>query len=486
MRILIVQLARLGDIYQGWPTIRALKRQHPESQITLLTRNTFEAASRGLPELDKVIVLSTKDVMAPLVSDQADIVAAFGKLKEFVEGLKAENYDLILNFSFSPASSWLCRVLDPGANKTRGYTRTSDGYLAIPDDMSAYFYAQVGPGKPNRFHLAEIFGTLAGVDLEPSDWAGPVGLDAFQMPRSGPYLAIHIGASENHKSLSASKWASIINHYKKTSVLPVALIGGTGEKAIADSIMGSVSGDQVMNLVGLTTLTESFQVIAGATILVGCDSAPMHMASLTGTRCLNLSLGRTNFWETGPRSKGSWILRGATEEDMASDRIATLINLMLEKGRAPVGIIQTQEGTPSYSGLFPKDVEFQWKFTQAIYQGTPFPEPVSDGFWQALDQLTEVNQFLIEQLEAIRGGAALESLAALMDRGEEVIGAIARIVPAWAPAIAWYQTEKLRIGPGDQGVVLDRTIEIQGLMAKLLEVYQDMKAVHQEPTAEAT
>jgi hypothetical protein len=248
--------------------------------------------------------------------------------------------------------------------------------------------------------------------------------------------------------------------------------------------MGSVSGDQVMNLVGLTTLTESFQVIAGATILVGCDSAPMHMASLTGTRCLNLSLGRTNFWETGPRSKGSWILRGATEEDMASDRIATLINLMLEKGRAPVGIIQTQEGTPSYSGLFPKDVEFQWKFTQAIYQGTPFPEPVSDGFWQALDQLTEVNQFLIEQLEAIKGGAALESLAALMDRGEEVIGAIARIVPAWA--IAWYQTEKLRIGPGDQGVVLDRTIEIQGLMAKLLEVYQDMKAVHQEPTAEAT
>ena len=46
MKILILQLARLGDIYQTWPTVRALKRTlGSDVQVDMLIRSRFAAAT---------------------------------------------------------------------------------------------------------------------------------------------------------------------------------------------------------------------------------------------------------------------------------------------------------------------------------------------------------------------------------------------------------------------------------------------------------
>lgn len=159
MKILILELARLGDIYQTWPALRGLRRLYPEAQIHVLTRSRFEAAFDGLEVVDERKILPSRDLMAPLVQPQMDVKASHDLVGKFVDSLKAEKYDWILNFSFSPLSSYLTHAIADNRSDVRlsGYSRTSDGFLAIPDDMSAYFYAQVGINKPNRFHLAEIF-----------------------------------------------------------------------------------------------------------------------------------------------------------------------------------------------------------------------------------------------------------------------------------------------------------------------------------------
>jgi ADP-heptose:LPS heptosyltransferase len=484
MKILVLQLARLGDIYLSWPALNALKRNNPQAEIVLLTRAKFAAAAKGLTAVSEVIEMPTKDILAPLIQDTMDIPESHRQLSAFVESLRARNFDRVINLSFSPASAYLTHLLQPDSSKVCGYSRTEDGFLAIPDDMSAYFYAQVGPGKPNRFHLAEIFGTLCGVDLVESDWKVST-LPNVSIPVSGPYVALHIGASEAQKSISPEKWISILSHFRTLNSTPVVLIGSAFETPTAEKILSATPTGQVISLVGATTLSETMAVVQKAALLVGPDSAPMHMASLTGTRCLNLSLGRVNFWETGPRASGSWIVRASKEVDLASDRISRAMAAMLEKLRPEIGIIQVQQGTPSYSGLFPKEAEFHWKLTQAIYQGTPFPEPVSNTFWEAHTQLCEINAFLIEQLTALENGASLEQKAAFIDRGEEVIEAIAKLVPSWGPAIRWYQTEKVRIGPGEPAHVLKRTLEIQKLFQQVLDLYSDLKEVPASAEREA-
>ena len=104
MKILIIQLARLGDIYLSWPALRALKRAHPHAEIHVLTRPKFSAALEGLEVVDKIVQLPSRDILAPLVHLNMNVLGSFTKMSEFVTKLTEESYDQIVNFTFSPFS----------------------------------------------------------------------------------------------------------------------------------------------------------------------------------------------------------------------------------------------------------------------------------------------------------------------------------------------------------------------------------------------
>lgn len=474
MKILILQLARLGDIYQSWPAIRGLRRKYPQATIDVLTRPRFVAALDGLESINEKMVLPTQDLLSPLVQVEMDIKAAYAATSGYVDGLKTRNYDWIINFSFSPFSSYLSHSLTGLNTRVSGYTRHSDGFLSIPDDMSAYFYAQVGLDKPNRFHLAEIFATLAEVDLEASDWQAP------KIPNNAVEacpIVIHIGASEAKKQVSPHKWASIINHLGKAqgAKRKVALIGAKSEEALAETILSSIPSDSAVSFVGKTSLSETFSLIQKAQVLVGPDSAPMHMASLTGTPCVNISLGNVNFWETGPRSAGSCILRAQDEADVASDRVTAVIEKVLKKEKQDLSVITVQEGTPCYRAFTPKGQEFEWRFLKAIYMGEEFPETDADLFFDGVEKLADINSLMIDQMIAIEKGGDLAKSAPIIDRGEEIIEAIGKLVPALAILVRWYQTEKIRQGPGEPQQILARSLEIQRTLQKVLDVYLPAK-----------
>jgi heptosyltransferase-3 len=468
MKILVLQLARLGDCFQTWPALRAIQRSNPKAEIHVLTRARYQAACEGLEVIQKRHILPSADWVEPLLGAEFDVKTAHDRVSSFVENLRQENFDMILNYSFSPLSSYLTHAITGPTTQVCGYTRTADGYLSIPDDISAYFYAQVGLGKPNRFHLAEIFATMAGLDLHAEDWRGPAGC---QPKQGAPSVLIHVGASEARKQISPIKWATIINQFLKIESVRIGLIGVPSESEFAEVIMSSVGGDKVENFVGNTSLPELFELIAGSSLVVGADSAPMHMASLTGTACVNLSLTSVNFWETGPRAAGSVVIRANDETELASDRVATVIKRALNREKQELSIVTVQAGTPSYWILEPKNADFQWRLVQAIYQGADFPASENPLFNDAISKLSEINTLLIEQMESLKNGADMGKLGPLIDRGEEIIDTIGKLVAEVSPLIRWYQTEKIRIGPDTTENLLNRSLGIQQLLQKVLALY---------------
>ena len=63
MKILILQLARLGDLYMSWPAMKALRRQYPTAEIHLMVRSSFKEAMVGNNSVNKIIELNSEKIL---------------------------------------------------------------------------------------------------------------------------------------------------------------------------------------------------------------------------------------------------------------------------------------------------------------------------------------------------------------------------------------------------------------------------------------
>lgn len=469
MKILIIQLARLGDIYMTWPFLRALRRSHPAAEIHLLTRPRFEGAVEGLDAIDRHLSIPVSHILAPLVREEADIDSSLLRLDETIQRLQHECYDVVVNLTFSPASSYLTHLIAQTNTQMYGYSRYDDGTLCLADEISAYFYAQVGTNKANRVHLADIFASMLDLQYNESDWRAPeILMNEILLPES--YIVVHVGASEQHKAIPAQNWIQILSEVAhKYAHLNVVLVGAANEVEIAHNIATSIPELNFINLVGRTKIVDLFAVLQEADLLVGCDSAPMHMASLTDTPTLNISLGQVNFWETGPKASLSFIYKVEDGESVDTKKVGELLCFLLNGQVSPELIIRSA-GVVSFERVETAQDRFQWDLLQAIYLGGSYPVAERMEIVQGAVQLKEVNTLAIEQISQIpQKGLAVAG--PMLDQIDEVIKSISQIVPELSPLINWYLAEKVRIGPGSLEDICSATLNVHERFAAHLQAY---------------
>lgn len=477
MKILVLQLARLGDIYQTWPALHALKRQNPDATVHLLTRAAFAAAapigSAAARLVDRHIALDTRDVLQPLIDEKPAIDTSLEKLDAFCEVLRAENYTHIVNLTFSAFSSYLVSRLEGPHTSISGYTRFSDGYLRIPDDGSAYFYAQAGVGRPNRLHVTDLFAHVAGVELNDADWA-LVSERHRGVDNSEGTVLVHVGASQLGKTFSWSKWLQVVKGLLAAWPGPVVLVGaGDEERTVAERIAVTAATNQVVNLVGQTTLDETFEMVAEARLLIGGDSAPMQMASLTGTPVLNISLPMVSFWETGPRAKGSRILVLPSEDAIASDEVVAEALAMLKAQPPRLPVVRVPGPTMPYIEARPQPMAFEWELLRALYMGEDFPQPPSELFLLGMRRLQDVNQLALEQIQTLRANPVNKTASVILDKADELMDQIVQegMVPEAAPMLRWFRTERLRIGPMPVDQLILATEAVHRRFAEVICLY---------------
>jgi heptosyltransferase III len=485
MKILVLQLARLGDIYQTWPTLRAIHRTFPGAEIHFLTRTKFAAAAppeAGL--VDRHWKLDTREILTPLVDERPDVEKSLEKLGAFCEELKSERFDKIVNLSFSPFSSFLVHEIAGEGCGVRGYTRFKDESLCIPDDGSAYFYAQVGADGASRIHVTDLFAHIAGVDLTLADWAAPaaaseqIWTEVLENAGKGSIL-IHVGASDPGKTFSWSKWSQIVKGLTLRQQRKVVLIGSSEEADWASRIVANVNAPLV-NLVGRTNLVELTELIRCSALLIGGDSAPVQIASLTGTPVLNVSFPMVSFWETGPRSAGSRVIVVEEESSVVSDDLVSEAIAMLEGGSTPLSVVRIPGPIYPYVETRPMPRAFEWQLLKAVYMSERFPEAPHALFINAADRLVDVNLLAREQIEALRKNPYNQTAASILDRVDEIMEQIMVMVPELGPIVRWFKTERLRLGPMEVARLIEETDGTHKNLADVIALYSSVRSGQQE------
>lgn len=476
MRILVLQLARFGDIYQSWPALNALKRAYPEGELHVLVRESFKAALSGFGGIH-IHSLSIQNILDPIINS-SDEKTSTTLLNQFIEPLINLKFDKIINLSFSPASSYLTDILASDKCEVRGYSRFSDGYLNITDDSSAYFYAQGEIGKHNRFHITQLFASVAGVDLEDQDFQ-------FRAKRAPikDQVIVHLGASQADRVYPAELWVEALTELAKHRKEQFLLIGGPSEAPLAKVIVQRINQPNVKSVVGQTSFAELMNIIAEAKLFIGCDSGPSQIASLTQTPVLQLTSDASNFWTTGPTSAGSRLLYEAELNEITVARIVEEGEAMLG-GRKPLGpcILRTSQ-LGEYVPFEMSFDNFSWNLIQALYTNGSYPDTDSEVHLLAFQRIFELSELALQQLSRWQESKYQKTAALILQNVDEMLAEVAKLNPKVAPLIHWFETEKLRLPPDKPELTLEKTAKLFSdlhLITSIYRRYSDAKTESQK------
>ena len=276
--ILILQMQRMGDLILSYPLMLWLARRYPGHPIFVAAEETF---------------------YKPLMS-LSPAVTYFPWTGAHV--LKQHSYELVLNLSLQEKAALLAGEVT--AERKIGPTQTADGARFVHGDWQLYRTSLVRNNLYNRYHWAE----LNALDVIP--FAG-IASTHFNLSRTLPAtvnkIGLFLGASDAAKRPSAQFWASLVEELHGHNLRSV-LFGGPAEKDLGLEVR-KLAKAPALNTCGTLGLEEFGAVGQTMALFITPDTGPMHLAAWTGLKCLNLSMGNVNPWETGPYSPGHFVLR---------------------------------------------------------------------------------------------------------------------------------------------------------------------------------
>jgi hypothetical protein len=191
------------------------------------------------------------------------------------------------------------------AEKKLGPVSRENGANYVYGPWRLHCASVVDNNRHNRFHWAE----LNGLDIAPLEliqgtrWPEPNAVGSAGKARER--VGLFLGASQDEKRPPAAFWIDLVRELTRRGLAPV-LLGGPAETALAGRV---AQATRCVNLSGRFTLRELANFLRELELLITPDTGPMHLAAWIGLRCLNLSMGPVNPWETGPYQPGHYVLQ---------------------------------------------------------------------------------------------------------------------------------------------------------------------------------
>jgi heptosyltransferase-3 len=249
-RVAVIRLRSLGDSVLTTPALDILKCGRPDLQLAIVVEDRFRAIFEGNPYLDRVLppdLGAFRDWSPRLClnlhggSRSACMTALSGA--PYRAGFAHFRHGFIYN------------VRIPRAQEILGVDRTvhTAEHLA-----SAMFYLGVPTGE---IPGAKLF---AGQPERPATGAGDL--------RHGPYAVLHPFAATPQKTWRADGFLAIAEHLKQSGLEPV-FIGGPGDDLSPFGAFRTIVNEP---------LSQTKQLLNAASLFVGNDSGPAHMAAAFG------------------------------------------------------------------------------------------------------------------------------------------------------------------------------------------------------------
>jgi len=310
---LFIQLSRLGDCLQSTPLLASWRRRHPHDRVTVLIRPEYAPIFAGSPDVDEVLPYAPPS--AALADEGIGPVDRLNQLHAWVESLKQRQYQIVINLTHDPLSSWLAAALAPAENL--GLAVDHSGEMRTRDPWGLYTLSLLKYRSTNVLNIADCYAHLSGgasvrdsllFRLDPQntrtaeDWLGG---------RSAGYrctIGFQPGANKVERRWPVDDFVELGRRLAADGVR-VLVFGNKEEDELGRRIAEAVPA--ALSFAGRTSIPQLAALLAQCCILVTNDTGTMHLASAVGTRVVALFESSAYFRETGPYGPGHWIVQSA-------------------------------------------------------------------------------------------------------------------------------------------------------------------------------
>ncbi|MFH1777507.1 MAG: glycosyltransferase family 9 protein [Candidatus Omnitrophota bacterium] len=290
-KILVVELAGIGDLVMATPALKALREKFPDAYVGILVIGRAVELAEGLPYVNEVFVF---DIEYTGIDNLFRNKAVFKTYKTIRE-LHCKRFDLLINLEH--ISTW------PGALKMAAlFSMIGARYKLGRDTDGRGFFFNLKVPESVRDHKHEVEANLEvvrllGADVSEVKLEAPVFdedrkyvddfFSAYDLGKKYLLIGLNPGSFRFYDRWPCDRWVRLCECLIEKYKCIIVVTGGESEKGLVGDITTRLKDKPVVPAINFT-LKQLAALIERLDLFITGDSGPMHIAAAAGTRLIAL------------------------------------------------------------------------------------------------------------------------------------------------------------------------------------------------------
>jgi heptosyltransferase-2 len=295
--VLVIRLDEIGDVVMTIPFLRELRRNLPNSHITLLVSPNVYNLVEFCPHVNEVQVYDGHLIKGRLKNARR----CWNAFKFGRQQLRKRKFDLAV-FPRWDADYYHGAVLAYSSNACWriGYSKNSTPKKRVFNPHIDRLFTHVindDTAKHEVEHNLDILRCLGGVIQEEhlELWLSPDDeafaehlLNSHGVKRGDLLVALAPAAKAGRRRWPLANFIQLGCWLQRQYKACLVVVGGGGEESVGQELERKTGG-YVINAVGKTTLRQTCAVLKRCKLFIGNDAGPMHLAAAANVPVVEIS-----------------------------------------------------------------------------------------------------------------------------------------------------------------------------------------------------
>ncbi|MDP2795548.1 MAG: glycosyltransferase family 9 protein [Sulfurisoma sp.] len=301
-RVLVVQVAKIGDVISTTPLLRELRAGLPAAHIVVMAAPLTAPLLRANPRIDEVRIIASRDWRG-----------LKAKLR-LAARLRRDGFDAVL--CCNGGATWPTLALWAGIPLRVGIAPNFGGRTSR---LAARLWSCAVPHTQGRLVIETMLDLARPLGIAPGSlakeaFAGPgaAAAAAACLPEGGQYIGIAVSAGNKMKELGTAKLAAVVG--RLAAARPAAtfvLLGADADREASQTLIADLPvavAARVIDTCGRLELAAMPALLARLTLFIGVDSGLTYMADALPIPLVSVA-GPADMEDARPLNSNARILR---------------------------------------------------------------------------------------------------------------------------------------------------------------------------------